>query len=31
VAQPAVNGDRIQSNRGARAIGAIDHQEQAKR
>ena len=29
--QPAVNGAGIQSNRGARAKGAIDHQEQSKR
>ena len=28
---PAVNGAGIQSNRGARAKGAIDHQEQSKR
>ena len=31
VGQPAVNGAGIQSNRGARAKGAIDHQEQSKR
>src|SRR6267142_327483 len=29
--QPAVNGAGIQSNRSARAKGAIDHQEQSKR
>jgi len=28
--QPAVNGAGIQSNRSARAKGAIDHQEQSK-
>src|SRR5580693_4114856 len=31
VGQPAVNGAGIQSNRGACAKGAIDHQEQSKR
>src|SRR5207237_6292433 len=31
VGQPAVSGAGIQSNRSARAKGAIDHQEQSKR